>query len=147
MQMSASISLETLLSIASFSIALGGLIVGVFFSAGPKKGDPQKRMVLLLAVLFLVILLTGVVLYRVYQHGRPIDSISAQIMGIISNDRKTAFQVQESLSGVFSYTEVSEALDQLVQKTLIRPVIIELHDQSGEMYRVQAFWVRSFDVN
>ncbi len=142
-----SISLETLLSIASFSIAFGGLIVGVFFRAGPKKGDPHKKIELLLAVLFLVILFTGVLLYRVYQHERRIESISVEILKIIGNEKKTTLQIQKGLLGVFNYVEANEAIGLLIRKNLIRPVTLELQDRSGEWYEVQAFWVRSFGAN
>lgn len=129
--------LEKLLSIASFSIAIGGLVVKVFFPAGPKK---EALIVVIIAFLFLT---TGVSLYQVRQHDRRVEAMATEIVNGFGNEMKTIDQITEGLHKP-DPAIVDEAIDRLVnEKQLGHEVVPMGHDSAGK-FRVRTYYVISW---
>ena len=102
-------NIEMFLSIASFALALGGL-VWILISNEPKK------MVILLTVIFSALFLTiGVVSFRGYQHEKLIINEQAKIQKSLTEE-KTLDQLLQDLPINREYSVVTEALFREVDK-------------------------------
>lgn len=136
--MTPSISLEKLLPIGSFAIALAGLIIRLICPSGPRKET------MIVTVISFLALMTGVALHEAHQHDQRVHAVSKEIVTIIGNDIKTFDQVYEALFKV-DFAVANEAIDILVASNKVGHKFLELHDDSGDRIRVRGYYVRSFE--
>lgn len=75
--------IETFLSIASFSISVGGL-VAVFVAK-----DDKKKVIVLSVIVAAIVVTSGTSLYSSYQHKKHVDRIQEEIVKILSSEALT----------------------------------------------------------
>lgn len=110
-------TVETILAIASFALALGGL-VPIFFLR------EQKKIVALIITVSALLVTTSVALFRVLQHEKIIIEVQAKFRMELSEKSKTLDQLDQDLPNHIEYADIVEALfrgldkDSLGQKTI-----------------------------
>lgn len=126
-------ALDTVLSIASLAIAIGGL-VPVF-----RLEDRRKAVVLGVAISALV-LLSSVGLYRSVQHQAEIRYVSGEVTKALSKGPRTIDQLEQSIHHV-NFANLLEAVDNLVRLGKIQYEITELHDTQRNSYSVGVYFI------
>lgn len=129
-------SIETFLSIASFAIAVGGLVPVFFF----KNRRKEVALTVVVAALFVT---SGVALYRLYQHEQLIGRVQAEILGTLSHDTLTFDQLYQELH-YRPFPLVNEALFRAVENGVVGHRVIEFQ-REGMMLAVKGYYVESRD--
>ncbi len=125
--------IETFLSIASFSISVGGL-VSIFIVKGTKKE-------ILLGVIIAALLVTSsIALYTSYQHEQQLDRVQVEILKTLSNDAISSEEFYQRLYYT-PYEILSEALFVAVAEGAIGHRVMRFQS-GGTMMSVRVFYVR-----
>ncbi len=122
------------LSIASFALALGGL-VPIFLL------KEQKKIVALTVIVSTLLVTTGAVLFRVLQHEKLIISVQTEIRTELSGKSKTLDQLDQDLPNHIEYADVVEALFRgLDEESLGQKTIYFVRD--GESIPVKVYFLK-----
>ena len=127
--------LEKFLPIASFAIALGGL-VRLFRPAS------KTKEVVMATVIASLTLLSGLTVYQVYRHEQRVTTVSREILVLLGDDVKAFDQLYEALYYVEARV-VNEALDDLIVHGKIGHKVLELRDYQGATFRVRGYYAKS----
>lgn len=125
---------STFLSIASFAIALGGLLP-VFLLKDRKK---DLALVIILGIL---IGTTSLTLHQAYQHEVMIDRVKEEILQELAYDTLTFDQLYLELHYI-PFTVVSEALFQAVEQGVVEHRMIEFQ-KDAKIVQVRGYYAPS----
>ena len=127
--------IETFLSIASFAIAVGGLVPIFFFK-------DRKREIALAVIVAALVATSEVALYRAYQHDQLIGRVQEDIIAKLYRNTWTFDQLYEELHYV-PFPVVNEALFHLVERRVVGHRIIEFRGDDGSMLKVKGYYIVS----
>ncbi len=127
--------IETFLSIASFSISVGGL-VAVFVVK-----DNRKRAIVCGVVVAVITVTSGIALYSSYQHERQVDRIQQQMLELLSSEAFTFDDLYQNIYPPVSHKILREALYAGIEKDLVgyQPVRLQYN---GKVISVKMFHAR-----
>lgn len=126
-------SSDTLLSITSLAISIGGL-VHIF-----RLGDRGKAVVIGVAISALAIL-SAVGVYRAVQHQTEITYVSGEVMKALGKDPSTINELEQSIHHA-NFPDLLEAVDNLVRSGKIQYEIRKLYDAQRNAYSVGVYFV------
>lgn len=124
---------NTVLSIVSLSISVGGL-VPVFFL------QERARAVVYGIVISSLILLSTVGVYRAFQHQAEIRYVAGEVQKALGKSPSTINQLEQSIHHV-EYALLLEAVDKLVRSGKIQYQIEKLYDAQRNAYFVGIYYV------
>ena len=127
------LSLKQLLPYFSFTISVAVLMVWVFFSFN------SHNEAILIAIITLLVLITGVELYRTINQERHIEAVAKQIFIALGSDTKTIDQLYWDLPPA-DRTVLSEALDYLIRSNKINYTTLNLHDNLGREFPTPSYY-------
>ncbi|OIP87002.1 MAG: hypothetical protein AUK24_10070 [Syntrophaceae bacterium CG2_30_49_12] len=127
--------IEIFLSIASFSISVGGL-VAVFVV----KNDKKKEIVFSVVVAAIIVI-SGATLYSSYQHEKYVDRVQDEIVKILSLEALTFDDLYQNIFPPVSHELLREALYGGIEERFIgyRPMRLQ---SNGKMMSVKVFYAR-----
>lgn len=127
--------IEIFLSIAGFSISVGGL-VAVFVV----KDDKKKEIVLSVVVAALIIT-SGAALYSSYQHEKYVDRVQKKMVEILSSEAITFDDLYQNIFPPVSHELLREALYEGIDEGAIgyRPMRLQ---SNGKFMSVKVFYAR-----
>lgn len=125
--------LNTILSIASLSISVGGL-VPVFFL------QDRVKAVVFGVVISSLVLLSAIGVYRAVQHQAEIRYVSSEVKKALGKNPSTINQLEQSIHHV-DFVLLLEAVDNLVRSGKIQYQIEKLYDTQRNAYLVGVYYV------
>lgn len=131
----ANFPINQLLAIGSFSIAIAGLLIRIFYPSGPKKET------LIITVIAFLVLLSGITLWERSLYNRRVEGVATEIVKIIGNEIMTFDQVHEALYKV-DFAVANEAIDKLIGNNRLGYRLLELRDDFGNRFRTRGYFVR-----
>ena len=126
-------SIELALSIASFALAIGGLVPVLLLKE-------RRKQVVLAIILAALIPSSGITFYRLYQHESLINRTEKEITIKLSHHTWTFDQIYHELHYV-PYPIVSEALFNTVEDGVIGYRTIEFRTDEG-MQQVKGYFLQ-----
>jgi len=131
-------SIELVLSIASFALSIGGLVPVLLLKE-------RRKQVVLAIILAALIPSSGVTFFRLYQHETLINRIENEITNKLSYHTWTFDQLYHELHYV-PYPIVSEALFNAVEDGMIGFRTIEFRTDDG-MQQVKGYFLQEQPTN
>jgi hypothetical protein len=128
-------SLQTIISIASLAIAIGGL-VPVFMLYG--RG---KAAVVLVITITALVLLSAMGVYQAIHHQNEISYISGKVMEALSEEGPSTIDQLEQSIHHGNFPDILESVEKMVRTGKIQYEIIELHDTQQNTYFVGIYMV------
>ena len=125
--------IETFLSIASFSISVGGLI-SMFIVKGAKKE------IVLGVVITALFVTSGIALYTSHQHEQQLELVQGEILKALSQDTITFEEIYQRLYYT-PYEILNEALFVAIGEGVIGHRVMRFQN-SGMMTSVRVFYAR-----
>lgn len=116
-------TIELMLSIASFALSIGGLVPVLLLKE-------RRKQIVLAIILASLIPTSGVIFYRLYQHESLVSRVGEEISEKISTHTWTFDQIYSELHYV-SYPIVSEALFNAVEEGTIGHKNLEFRSDNG----------------
>ena len=131
------LSLELVLSIASFALAIAGLIVRFFLPDRPAKHT------LIAAVLIFILIISSASLFKIWEEDKEIQSAAEDILRIIGNEKRTFEDILADFRQP-DYKIISDALDLLIEEKRVGSKILtfSIDEQNGG--RARLYFVRTF---
>lgn len=131
-------TIESFLSIASFALSVGGLVLFFLY-----KDPSQKKWVAVGVVVALLVATTGISVYQNYRHNQLISRIEKEIIAKLSHNTWTFDQLYQELH-FEPFPVVNEALFDLVEKGVIGHRVIEFRDDHGSMLQARGYYLASY---
>jgi len=127
--------IEIILSIASFSISVGGLVAVVVVK------DARKKVIVLSVIVSALIVTSGVTLYSSYQHEKYIDRVQEKMIDILSTGAITFDDLYQNIFPPVSHELLREALYEGIDEGAIgyRPMRLQ---SNGKFMSVKVFYAR-----
>ena len=130
-------SIVAYLPVASFAIALGGLLVRLFIPAGP------ARQILVVAALLFLVLASAVIWNEDHRCRQQIEQVADDVVRILGNQKLTYEQIVANIRNPI-YFKTNAALDLLIQQKRIGTELATLTDRdTGGVYQISLFYVRT----
>jgi hypothetical protein len=131
-------SLFTYLPIASFAIALAGLLVRFFVPVGP------ARQTAVVATLLFMVLASAVIWQQDHKCKEQIEQTADDIVRILGNQKLTYEQIVANTRNP-TYLTTNAGIDLLLRQKRIGTELATLTDRdSGKAYQITLFFVRTF---
>ena len=83
----------------------------------------------------------SMVLWEKYQRSEHLETVSAKIITVIGNERRTTDEILESLFPE-NFDTVTESLGLLLRQERVQNSVIETVDKAGLSHRVRVYFVR-----
>jgi hypothetical protein len=132
------LSVLTFLPLASFAIALAGVLVRLSpFSQSAKAH-------ILSACLVFLLLSSGLIWFEQNREQRQILKTAVEIRSVIGNDKKTYDEISSSLRRP-NYIVAERAVEKLLSEGWIRSELVEVSDKTAVAHRVRLYFVIRFD--
>jgi hypothetical protein len=127
--------IELFLSIASFSLSVGGL-AAVFVV----KNDNRRKIVFSVFASALIVT-SGTALFTFYQHEKRIHRVQEEIINVLSSEALTFEDLYQNIFPPVSHELLREALYDGIEKKLIgyRPIRLQ---SNGKIISVKLFFPR-----
>lgn len=93
-------------------------------------------------VLTALIAISVILFIRNGQHEKQVEIVSNEIVDKIGTTSKTFDQLFEELYYP-DFTVLSEALDNLIKNGKVGHKILEVHNDTGELFRVRGFYLKT----
>jgi len=135
-------SLESWLSIVSFSIAISGFIALLIDEnrAGPSKPPkPRRKIALISSAIVALILLTGIEVFNAVRYQNELDRIEEQIVEKLGIDRLTLYGIFERLAAE-DFDSYSEALHRAVRNGVIGHTRDQIVGEGGKSITVRFYY-------
>lgn len=132
-----SLSLELVLSIASFALAIAGLIIRFFLPDRPAKHT------LIAAVLIFILLISSASLFNIWEENNAIQRAAEDIVRIIGNEKRTFEDILADFRQP-DYKIISDALDLLIEEKRVGSKVLTFFIDEQNEGRVRLYFVRTF---
>lgn len=130
-------SILAYLPVASFAIALGGLLVRFFIPVGP------ARQTAIVAALLFLMLASAVVWRQDHQCKQQIEQVADDVVRILGNRKLTYEQIVANIRNP-TYLKINAGIDLLIQQERIGTELATVTDRdTGNAYQVTLFYVRT----
>lgn len=127
--------IELFISIASFSISVGGLVAVIVVK------DDKKKEIVFSVVVATIIVLSGVTLYSSYQHEKQIDRIQEEIIKNLPPEGLTFDDLYMNIYPPVSHELLREALYTGIEERSIGYRSMRLQS-NGKIMSVKVFYPR-----
>lgn len=127
-------TIELVLSIASFALSIGGLVPVLLLKE-------RKKQVILAIILSALIPTSGITFYALYQHESMINRVEKEIASRLAHHTWTFDQIYNELHYA-PYPIVSEALFRAVEGGMIGHRVIEFRSEEGTL-QVKGYFLQS----
>jgi hypothetical protein len=132
------ISVETLIALASMVFGLGGFLTGIFPSDKPRT----TRLKIILMTCFVAFVSTASVsVWQNHQHSERVLATTEKLVAILGAGPKTIDQLYEE-SFPADFSTVSESLGKLIETKKVDHRVEDVKDTAGLPYRVRLYFVK-----
>mgnify|MGYP000058812062 CR=1 FL=1 len=129
--------IETILSISSFVLSLGGFLLS-WISFRKTKDKIFVGIAVILAVLMLS---SGIVLLKQAQKKKRVKNIEVRIVKTIGSEAKSAQELYEKLLPFVEYKLFNEALEQLISEGRVEDRVIQVRDHYDREFRIRVYYM------
>ncbi|KPA18762.1 conserved hypothetical protein, membrane [Candidatus Magnetomorum sp. HK-1] len=126
-------NLDSTLSIISLALSIGGL-VPIF------RLQDQRKALLLAVMISVLVLLSTISLYRVFQHQKEVEYVSGEVINVLGKGPKTINQIDQNIYHI-DYAILLEAVEDLVRTDKIHYESMKLFDVQQNEYTVSVYSV------
>ena len=132
-----SLSLELILSIASFALAIAGLAVRFFLPDRPAKHT------LIAAVLIFILIISSASIFKIWEENKEIQRAAEDVVRIIGNEKRTLEDILADFRQP-DYKIISDAIDLLIEEERVGSKVLTFSIDGQNKVRARLYFVRSF---
>ena len=126
-------SIETLISVLSFAISIGGF-VAIFVV------ENRKKEIIFVVIISVLVVTSGIALYQHISYRQYIARVEKEIITKLANNTWTFNQIYEEVL-YKQFSVVNEALFNAVQKGKIGHTLMEFRSHENLLLQVRGYYV------
>lgn len=135
MHMFSNFSFESILSILSFAVAVGGLYPALHLN------DSKKKIIIIIVLTF-IIATSMMAFINIKKHDSYVEFVSTEIVEKIGPSSVTLDYLNEEVYNT-DYGIISEALDYLIKNGRVGYKTLVLRDDTGKSFNVTGFYLKT----